>query len=65
MNLGTVQVIFRPNGFFDLASIGAAARKRGVLLEERSRGNQCPAIDNILQCATLDSPNVDINRDIR
>ncbi|KAL9608328.1 MAG: hypothetical protein Q9167_006833 [Letrouitia subvulpina] len=61
---GTVQVISRPSGVFDLASIGAAARKRDILLVERSRGNHCPNVDNILKYATLDVPDVNINRDI-
>ena len=55
----------RPNNFFDLAAIGAEPQKRDMLLENRSRTNQCPAVDNILQYATIDVPDVDINRDIR
>lgn len=62
---GTVQVISRANGFFSPEQIGGALRKREVLLKERSRTNQCIAVDNILQYATVDVPGIDINRDIR
>ena len=54
-----------PNDFFDLAPIGAGAGKKEILIEERSRTSQCPAIDDILQYATLDLPDVDIERDLR
>ena len=62
---GTVQVLQRPNDFYDLVRIGAGGTKRDVELEERSRTDQCPAVDNILQYATLDVPNIDINTDMR
>lgn len=58
-------MVLRPNNFFDLAGIGAGPKKRDTLLEIRSRTNQCPAVDNILRYATIDVPDVDINRDIR
>ncbi|KAI1501829.1 hypothetical protein F5X99DRAFT_428075 [Biscogniauxia marginata] len=62
-NGGIVQVIARPNGFFDPGIIGAG-QKRDV--EERSRGNTCPNNTNLLQYATEDvSTDIDINRDIR
>ena len=60
---GLVQVSLRPNDFFNLNSIGAA--KRDLDVAARSRTNQCPNVDNLLQYATVDVPDLDINRDIR
>ncbi|KAI1179826.1 hypothetical protein F4777DRAFT_401215 [Nemania sp. FL0916] len=59
---GLVQVLARPNGFFDPAMIGAGEKRS---LEERSRGNTCPSNTNILKYATVDVSDVDINKDIR
>lgn len=60
-----VQVIARPNGFFDLPTIGAGGSKRDVQFEARARSNQCPANTDLLRYATQDVPDIDINNDIR
>lgn len=66
-----LQVIERPNNFFDLAQIGAAPSKRDngaenvAELEKRSRTNQCPAKTDLLQYVNGDVPDLDINREIR
>ena len=62
---GKVLVLSRLNGFFRPDDIGAVPRKRDFELKQRSRTNQCPAIDNLLQYATVDVPDVDINTQIR
>ncbi|MCJ1268324.1 hypothetical protein MMC22_008212 [Lobaria immixta] len=66
-----LQVIPRPNDFFDLSKIGAAPSKRDngaknvAELEKRSRTNQCPAKTDLLQYVNGDVPDLDINREIR
>ncbi|KAH9900213.1 hypothetical protein F4778DRAFT_782323 [Xylariomycetidae sp. FL2044] len=61
---GLVQVIQRPNGFFDPATIGAGEARRK--LRPRSRGDQCPANTDLLQYATVDVEiDIDINKNIR
>jgi hypothetical protein len=61
----TVQVIARPNDFFDLATIGAGGSKRDIGLVTRARGNECPAQTDLLQYGTEDVPDIDINHDMR
>ena len=61
----TVRVTARPNDFFNLGTIGAGESKRNLHLEARSRGNQCPADTNLLQYATEEVPDIDINNQIR
>ena len=60
-----VRVSARPNNFFDLGTIGAGELKRDLHLVGRSRGNQCPADTNLLQYATEEVPDIDINSQIR
>ena len=63
---GLVEVLSRPNDYIDLAAIGAGQMKRDVLhIEARSRGNGCPADIDILQYATEDVPDLDLNNQIR
>ncbi len=63
---GLMQEIARPNGFLDLAAIGAGQKKkRDVDVEPRSRGNTCPANEDILQYATIDVPDLNLNVDLR
>ncbi|KAI2633332.1 hypothetical protein GGS21DRAFT_491056 [Xylaria nigripes] len=65
MDGSLVQVLARPNGFFNPSNIGAGElAKRDV--EERSRDNTCPASMDLLKYATKDvATDIDINRDIR
>ena len=63
---GLVQVLSRPNDFIDLAAIGGGQTKRDVPnIEARSRENGCPANIDILQYATEDVPDLDLNNQIR
>ncbi|KAI1133836.1 hypothetical protein F5Y05DRAFT_423534 [Hypoxylon sp. FL0543] len=77
---GIVQIIPRPNNFFDPVTIGASLSrypsssssgssasspdKRDV--EARSRGNTCPANTNLIKYATATvNTNININADVR
>ena len=61
-----MQVLPRPNDFIDLAEIGGGQTKRDVPnIEARSRENGCPANIDILQYATEDVPDLDLNNQIR
>lgn len=62
---GLVQVISRPNNFFDPSAIGAGAAKRDVELDRRSRDNKCPADTNLWKYLASNVPDFDPNRDLR
>lgn len=61
-----VEVRERPNGFVDLAAIGAAPTKRDESsIETRSRDFKCPADIDILKYAVIDVPDLDLNKNLR
>ena len=71
---GIVQNLPRPNGFFNPNAIGAGGAKLKIKrsvdtgeteLERRSRTDQCPNEGDLLRFATVDAPDVDIERDVR
>ncbi|KAI0405236.1 hypothetical protein F4802DRAFT_563595 [Xylaria palmicola] len=60
-----VQVIARPNGFFDPAAIGAGENLKRTVAG-RSRSNTCPADMDLLKYASNDvAIDIDINTDMR
>ena len=62
----SVRVISRTNGFIYLSrNVAITIRKTDSLFGARSRTEQCPKVDNVLQYATLDVPDLNVNRDIR
>ena len=61
-----VQVSQRPNGFINLAAIGATPAKRdGWAINTRSRDNQCLVNIYILQYAVIDVLDLDPNINLR
>ncbi|KAI1137653.1 hypothetical protein F5Y05DRAFT_387848 [Hypoxylon sp. FL0543] len=59
-----VQVIARPDNFFDLKLVGGS--KRDIEdLKARSKGNKCPANVDILKYAADVATNINLNQDFR
>ncbi|KAH8664650.1 hypothetical protein BX600DRAFT_437184 [Xylariales sp. PMI_506] len=64
-NGGLVQVIMRPNGFFNPGDIGAGPLQRNADTQERSRTDTCPAIDMLQYQGTEVETDIDYKRYLR